>query len=276
MKNISENLKEHLSKEVTTLAKFILITCKGESVIALTSFDKEFEYDGNIYKPYLSAGILKDETNFSINTKENILSVFDSDLITEEQLINGKLDSADIEIFLLNYESPEDEKLILKKGFISKIIHDDNKFIIEISGYSSLLKNKITQNFSPNCRAKLGDSKCKINIEDFTFAGSVTAVISRSIFKDTSRNEAKSYFDKGIIKFTSGANNGIIKEVLEYGDDEIKTLTPFPNDIETGDTYEIIAGCDKNLSTCIAKFNNAVNFRGEPHIPGTDRIIKVG
>ncbi|MDE5056044.1 phage BR0599 family protein [Wolbachia endosymbiont of Drosophila bicornuta] len=32
--------------------------------------------------------------------------------------------------------------------------------------------------------------------------------------------------------------------------------------------YSILAGCDKTFPTCRSKFNNTVNFRGEPYIPG--------
>ncbi|WP_353285542.1 phage BR0599 family protein [Wolbachia endosymbiont (group B) of Agrotis puta] len=37
--------------------------------------------------------------------------------------------------------------------------------------------------------------------------------------------------------------------------------------ISTGDKYSILAGCDKAFLTCKNKFNNTVNFRGEPYIP---------
>lgn len=37
----------------------------------------------------------------------------------------------------------------------------------------------------------------------------------------------------------------------------------------------ITAGCDKQFATCQAKFANAVNFRGFPHMPGNDYILAV-
>jgi len=46
-----------------------------------------------------------------------------------------------------------------------------------------------------------------------------------------------------------------------------------PEQIEAGDTFVVTAGCDKRFDTCRARFNNAVNFRGFPHIPGNDFII---
>ena len=36
--------------------------------------------------------------------------------------------------------------------------------------------------------------------------------------------------------------------------------------LSVGDYYEIYAGCDKTLATCKEKFNNVINFRGEPYI----------
>lgn len=35
----------------------------------------------------------------------------------------------------------------------------------------------------------------------------------------------------------------------------------------------LIAGCDKIFAMRKETYNNAVNFRGEPHIPGTDALF---
>ena len=45
------------------------------------------------------------------------------------------------------------------------------------------------------------------------------------------------------------------------------------NAVAVGDTFNAIAGCDKTIGTCVAKFNNAVNFRGEPYVPGMDKML---
>jgi uncharacterized phage protein (TIGR02218 family) len=52
-------------------------------------------------------------------------------------------------------------------------------------------------------------------------------------------------------------------------------MLPMTRAIQVGDTYSLIPGCKKRFSTdCVAKFNNGVNFRGEPHVPGLDAVIK--
>ena len=46
-------------------------------------------------------------------------------------------------------------------------------------------------------------------------------------------------------------------------------------DVETGDAFTVTAGCDKSFRTCRAKFDNAANFRGFPHVPGVDFALAV-
>jgi hypothetical protein len=35
-------------------------------------------------------------------------------------------------------------------------------------------------------------------------------------------------------------------------------------------------GCDHTLATCANRFVNAVNFQGEPFLPGNDALIRYG
>ncbi|HEY6917055.1 MAG TPA: phage BR0599 family protein, partial [Allosphingosinicella sp.] len=41
-----------------------------------------------------------------------------------------------------------------------------------------------------------------------------------------------------------------------------------------GDLVEIAEGCDRSFATCRTRFGNAVNFRGEPHLPGMDLLTR--
>jgi uncharacterized phage protein (TIGR02218 family) len=44
--------------------------------------------------------------------------------------------------------------------------------------------------------------------------------------------------------------------------------------IAPGDAFFVTAGCDKRFGTCRDRFNNVPNFRGFPHIPGNDFIMR--
>jgi len=44
--------------------------------------------------------------------------------------------------------------------------------------------------------------------------------------------------------------------------------------VEVGALVEVVEGCDKSLATCAGRFGNAVNFRGEPYLPGIDLLTR--
>ena len=49
---------------------------------------------------------------------------------------------------------------------------------------------------------------------------------------------------------------------------------PSPEAVIAGDAFTVTPGCDKQFSTCHDKFANVVNFRGFPHIPGQDAVLR--
>jgi uncharacterized phage protein (TIGR02218 family) len=66
-------------------------------------------------------------------------------------------------------------------------------------------------------------------------------------------------------------------EVSAYMPGTITLRMAFLYPLAVGDTYNLTAGCGKRfIEDCKTKFNNALNFRGEPHLPGMDQIIVFG
>ncbi len=83
------------------------------------------------------------------------------------------------------------------------------------------------------------------------------------------------YFDGGVITFTSGLNSGRSMEVKSYVPGQMTLQMPMPYAVAVGDTYSMRAGCDHSMATCRDRYSNLVNFRGEPYVPGIDKMIQV-
>jgi uncharacterized phage protein (TIGR02218 family) len=49
---------------------------------------------------------------------------------------------------------------------------------------------------------------------------------------------------------------------------------PVRENVLPGARVELFEGCDKTIGTCAQRFNNAVNFRGEPYLPGNDALTR--
>lgn len=85
------------------------------------------------------------------------------------------------------------------------------------------------------------------------------------------------YFGQGKITMTSGVSNGLSTEVKVYSPGSITLQLQFPKTVAAGDTYSLVAGCGKRfVEDCVNRFANGINFRGEPHLPGMDKIMRTG
>lgn len=84
-------------------------------------------------------------------------------------------------------------------------------------------------------------------------------------------------FDGGLLTWTSGANTGRAMEVKSYVPGLIVLAQAMPYPVAVGDTYSMTPGCGKRLlEDCVARYGNAVNFVGEPHLPGMEKLLQVG
>jgi uncharacterized phage protein (TIGR02218 family) len=61
---------------------------------------------------------------------------------------------------------------------------------------------------------------------------------------------------------------------VEDGLSVLTLWTALPAAPAPGDQFQVAAGCDKRFSTCRDRFANAASFRGFPHMPGADYVVR--
>lgn len=277
MKTISDELKNYLAKESTSLAKCYEIETKNGDVTRFTNLDKDIEIDGLVY--YAAQSIDEDASQITSNVEYDnvtIEGIISSHNISENDLLNGKYDNAKISVFLVNYENVELGKLYVFNGFIDSIECVDGKFTASLKSLSSKLDVNIVKLYSPVCRCGFCDGKCGLNASNYTFSGEITYVENRQKFRTNSSEiteKESGYFNYGLLTFTGGGNLGESFEIKYITDGSINLFRNVTHELSLGDTFQIIAGCDKEFDTCVSKFSNAINFRGEPHVPGTEFIL---
>src|SRR5690606_23716408 len=137
------------------------------------------------------------------------------------------------------------------------------------------LQQPLLDVYSPGCRATLGDARCGVDLGPHTQAGAVTTVFDRRSFDASGLTLADpEYFHFGKVTWTSGANAGLSMEVQGSDGTLVALFLPMPFPVEVGDTFDIVPGCNKALGTCRDEFANVPNFRGHPHVPVSDDLIK--
>jgi hypothetical protein len=99
----------------------------------------------------------------------------------------------------------------------------------------------------------------------------VASVVDRKTFIGTNIAGADGTYETGVIWWISGSNAGLknVVRVWTSGTKRIKMYFRQPYDIQPGDRFIYIRSCQKRfLEDCSLVFQNQVNFRGFPHLPG--------
>jgi len=268
MHHLNSQLKSHLAQELTTLALCWKLTRRDALTLAFTSFDTDLVIDNLTYKSSSSftPSAIASTSNLSVDNLE-IEGVIESEAITEADILAGLYDQAEVTVFLVNYLAPQEGKLILRRGWLGEVQAGTNHFVAEVRGLMQAFSKTIGELYSPSCRATFCDSRCGLNAERYTHVGKVLRASGMTSFVAEGITQPDSYFSGGRIVFVSGKNLGRIMEVRTQQGVCFELMLPAPNTFTPGDTFKATAGCDKRFTTCCTKFQNAINFRGEPHVP---------
>lgn len=274
MRVISPQLEAHFESGMTTLATCWKLTRQDSTELGFTDHDQPITFESVTYDSItgFTPTTVENKSNMSVDNLDIEGQVF-STKITEEDLLAGLYDFAEIEIFVVNYANLTQGKLVVKRGRLGEVTLNSQMFQAEVRGLTQHLSQTIGEVFSPSCRAILGDDRCKVALAAFTVSATVGEVTNNQTFKATALTQDAGYFTGGEVVWTSGSNTDRRMEVKEFADTAVGLALPMGKSIQVGDNFDIIAGCDKTRETCQSKFSNILNFRGEPDVPGTDKLL---
>jgi len=283
MKTIGASFNTHLALDRTTLATCIKVTRRDTQVFAFTDHIETIPFDGVDYLSAnaYTASAIESSAGLNVDNLE-VTGYLDSAAITEEDLLAGKWDFAEVLMFEVNYADLTMGNHKIRRGWLGQVKTSDVTFVAELRGMMQRLQTLVGRLITPACNADVFDARCGIttgSIANGLVVSSVTSVIgsTNALFGDTALTPATGWFDYGLVTWTGGLNDGLAMEVAGYAlitPPQVLLKLPMPFTIQVGDTYTIRAGCDKKIATCLAKFNNVINFRGFPHVPGPGRLAK--
>lgn len=265
----------HLAGECTTLATCWKVTRRDGVEIGFTDHDRDLTYAGFIYQATsgFQPSAIQNKTDFSVDNLD-VEGILSSDAISEPDLMAGLYDYAELDVFMVNYEDTTQSGLYMKRGWLGEVQFQRGRFVAEVRGLTQKLSQQIGRVYGAGCDANLGDTRCGVDVQAFKGASTVLSVVDNASFTTTTPTTDNSYFKGGVLVWLSGNNQDIRMEVKEFINDELQLVLPMGVSIQAGDTFEVFAGCDKSRRTCIDKFNNILNFRGFPDLPGQDKIFE--
>lgn len=281
MRDIPAPLAASLAGGVTTLARCWRITRRDGAVIGLTEHDEDLFVDGTGFRSASGAGGSEDAAalGFAVGGGE-MSAALTSELIDEADLDAGRYDGARIELILADWSAPANF-LLLRRASLGEVRREGGSFTAELRGQANQLNVVRGRLFTSGCDADLGDARCKVALASpaYTGAGTVAAVEGPGLLVAAGLEAyAAGWFTQGRLAFTSGANQGFATEVKAHGTAggvRLELWQRPPEPMAPGDAFTVSAGCDKRFETCRDRFANSLNFRGFPHMPGNDVVLRI-
>jgi uncharacterized phage protein (TIGR02218 family) len=280
MRNLPAALAEHLASGATTTCHCWRLTRRDGTVQGFTDHDEDLAFDGTTFRAGSGFAGSELETRFGLAiTGSEIHGALADENLREADLAAGRYDDAQVDLFLVNWADVE-ERLLLRVGHLGEVRREGAAFAAEVRGLAARLNEERGRIFAATCDADLGDARCGVDLDDplFRGEGTVASIEGGSLVRVTGLEAyADNWFTRGKLTFVSGANAGLAAEVKEHraeaGEVRLSLWQRMPEPIMSGDLLAVTAGCDKRFESCRSKFDNAVNFRGFPYLPGSDFVI---
>lgn len=273
---------------ISGLSTFWKVTRQDGVIFGFTDWTQNVIVAGVTYQASsgYSRSALQQRVDLAVPNVD-ITGILSSANITDADIRAGRYDNATVQIWMAiatdtNFATYG--TIPLPGAFIGEIKIQDGVYVAEIRGLAYALQQSFIELYSPSCQADFCDSRCKLNAASFTDNGYVTGVIDAhrtftfQTYTDIRAGSPTGY-NFGQLTWTSGQNDGLIVEIINHVNNgtglQMSTAFPTAYPIQPGDQFGALLGCPKTVNACLY-FNNLVNYRGFPQIPGLNVLVDYG
>jgi uncharacterized phage protein (TIGR02218 family) len=280
MRPIPSALQAKLESGVTTLCRCWVLTRRDGVVQGFTDHDEDVVL--GVVTCRAGTGFAGSEVTDQLGLAvggSDIAGALADDQLTEADLAAGRYDAAAIDLHIVDWSEPS-LSVLLSRGALGEVRREGEAFTAELRSLAHRLAEESGRLYTATCAADLGDARCTVDLDDpaYRASGAVSSLAGASLFYVSGLDGfADGWFCAGKLTFTSGANDTLAVEVKVHrvaaDGVTIELWQAMPEETAEGDAFTVTAGCDKRFATCRDRFNNSVNFRGFPHIPGNDFVV---
>ncbi len=262
-----------LSQDLTTLAFVWRLERSDGVALGFTSHDRDLVIDGLSYSasPGMVPSAIERSDGFDADNVE-LAGGLTSDAFRAEDLAAGRWDGARLRLSAVDWTAPQNVSVPLVRGELGSVEISDGQFSVELRGPTIILEAPVVEETSPECRATLGDRRCRIDMAGRVQIA-VVATVSDALVTLTAP-VSDGVYASGRLRWLDGGNAGLCVEIIANSGASITLEAPPHFAAVAGARVELTQGCDRRFSTCVTRFANAVNFRGEPHLPGNDLLTR--
>ena len=258
--------------ELTSMTLCWRLERRDGAGLALTSHDERVVSEGISFAP--APGMVPASITRSLGLDGDsgeVAGALTADALDEQDLALGRWDGAAVQLSVADWADETAEPLLLLGGEIGTVAIDGSGFTADLRGAAAGLEQPVCPATSAECRAQFGDKHCRVDLAGRTVTATVTAMNGGELTLDRAVDDR---FVLGRLRYMSGANCGLTTVILAASETEVQVRDLPRALVEVGCRVQLREGCDKRFQTCVSRFGNAANFRGEPHLPGNDLLTR--
>ncbi|MBX3593716.1 DUF2163 domain-containing protein [Sphingomonas sp.] len=261
-----------LDEPLATIALCWRIERLDGVAIGLTAHDRDLVVDGFLYRaaPGMTPSAIRRSADFDADSMD-VTGALSGAAIGETDLLAGRWDGARVALFAVDWSDPV-APVPLGEGAIGAVETRAGTLTAELRGIAARLEAPICEVTSPECRAELGDRRCRVPMAGRKRIARVIAAEGAALMLDRAEPLAGAWTG-GRVRWLTGPNTGLTGWIA-LSDGAGVTLRESPRFDASDALVEVSEGCDKSIATCATRFGNAANFRGEPYLPGIDLLTR--
>lgn len=270
---MAESTRVWFSEPLETVAIWWRLERRDGVALGFTSHDRDLIFDGLVHRtaPGMVPSAIRRTADFEADSAE-VAGALSHDSIREDDLAAGRFDGGSIAMGLVDWSTLE--RATLYAGKIGAVGHEGAGFSAELRSVKDMLERQIVPRTAPTCRAEFCGAGCTLSASAFTHAAQLAEISSDAGAVRLTGGPAATLLAFGTLRWIDGPQAGLTRRIDAADGSWLVLDRSSESAIPAGTRVEVRQGCDHTLETCATRFGNAINFQGEPYLPGNDLLTR--
>jgi uncharacterized phage protein (TIGR02218 family) len=260
-------------EELEPTATFWRVLRRDGVTLGFTGHDRDLWLDGVLHRaaPGMLPSAVRRTADLGADSVD-VEGVLSHDAISSADLAASLFDGAQVRLGVVDWETGD--RAILYRGEIGAIGEEATGFTAELLSAKARLEIDPVPRTSPTCRARFCGPGCTLSAARFTHELRVAAVdLAANAVSFIAGPPAESFRD-GVLRWIDGPQAGRANTVVSAEDGMLVLEQLLDPALAPGTLARLTEGCDHTIATCAGRFANAINFQGEPFLPGNDLLTR--
>jgi uncharacterized phage protein (TIGR02218 family) len=261
------------AEPLETVAAFWRVLRRDGVTLGFTTHDRDLWFDGVLHRaaPGMTPSAIRRSADLDADSAE-AEGALSHEAISAADLAAGRFDGATLRAGVVDWDSLERGDLY--RGAIGSVVEEEGRFTAALTSRKAELLADPVPRTSPTCRARFCGPGCNLSPVPFTHEAVLSGTDAEANAVALAADVAAADLVGGFLRWLDGPHAGLTMTIMLAGEAGLVLDTPLDPTLAPGARAIVREGCDHTLDTCAARFANAVNFQGEPFLPGNDLLTR--